>query len=208
MIPARLLSPVEDVTVCKGTSLGGFSVVGSAQIAAMRVIVHLPDHPQSQVSDKYDVKKVIKQTQSSIYPQIRAQFAQLLRTFSDVFWKSEWDIDKSDLVQHKIDLYPGSKPVKLPNRRMPMHLKKDLRQKIDKFLEHQLKTPRHSPYSSPAMLVPKKNGKVRLVIDYRHLNKKTVKSCWPLPSVESFDILEGSCYFSNIDMSGRSTSSI
>ena len=203
MIPARLINPVEDITVYKGTSLGSFSVVGSAEIAAMnRVIADLPAHPQGQVPDKYDVKEVIKQTQSSMDPQIRAQFAQLLRTFSDVFSKSEWDLGKCDLVQHKIELYPGSKPVKLPNRRMPMHFKKDLRQKIDKFLEHKLITPCHSPYSSPAMLVPKKNGKLRLVIDYRQLNKQTVKSCWPLPSVEEiFDTLEGSCYFSTIDMS-------
>ena len=202
MKPARLINPVEDVTVYKGTSPGSFSVVGSAEIAAMnRVIADLPDNPQGQVPDKYDVKEVLKQTQFSMDPQIRAQFAQLLRTFSDVFSKSEWDIGKCDLVQHKIDLYPGSKLVKLSNRRMPMHFKKDLRQKIDKFLEHKLIKPCHSPYSSPAMLVPKKNGKLRLVIDYRQLNKQTVKSCWPLPSVENFDNLEGSCYFSTIDMS-------
>ena len=92
--------------------------------------------------------------------------------------------------------------MKLPNRRMPMHFKNDLRQKIDKFLEHKLITPCHSPYSSPAMLVPKKNGKLRLVINYRQLNKQTVKSCWPLSSVEEiFDTLEGNCYFSTIDMS-------
>ena len=181
MIPARLIIPVEDVTVYVGTSLGSFSVVGSAKIAAMyRVIADLPDNPHGQVPDNYDVKELIKQTQSSMDPQIRAQFAQLLRTFSDVFSKSEWDTGKCDLVQHKIDLYPGSKP----NRRMPKHFKKDLRQKTDKFLQHKLITPCHSPCSSPAMLVPKKNGKVRLVIDYRQLNKQTVKSCWPLPSVE------------------------
>ena len=148
MVTARLINPVEDVTVYKGTSLGSFSAVGSAEIAAMnRVIADLPDHPQGQVPDKYDVKEVIKPTQSSMDPQIRAQFAQLLRTFSDVFSKSEWSIGKCDLVQHKIDLYPGYKPVNLPNSRMPMHFKKDLRQKIDKVLEHKLVTPCHSPYS-------------------------------------------------------------
>ena len=147
MIPARLLNPVEDVTVYKGTSLGSFSVVGSAETAAMnRIIADLLDNPQGQLPDKYDVKEVIKQT---LNPQIHAQFAQLLRTFSDVFSKSEWHVGKCDLVQHKIDLYPGSKPVKLPDHRMPMHLKEDLRQKIDKFLEHKLITPCHSPYSSP-----------------------------------------------------------
>ena len=62
--------------------------------------------------------------------------------------------------------------------------------------------PCHSPYSSPVMLVPKKNGKLRLVIDYRQLNKQTIKSSWPIPSVEEiFDTLEGSSFFSTIDMS-------
>ena len=90
-----------------------------------------------------------------------------------------------------------------------MHFAKDLRQKIANFLQHKLITPCHSPYSSPALLVSKKNGKLRLVIDYRQLNKQTVKSCWPLTSVEEFfDTLEGSCYFSTIDMSSDSTSSL
>ena len=83
-IPARLINPVEDVTVYKGTSLGNFSAVGSAQIAARnRFITDLPDNPQGQVPDKYNVKEVLKQTQSSMDPQIRAHFAQLLRTFLD-----------------------------------------------------------------------------------------------------------------------------
>ena len=108
---------------------------------------------------------------------------------------------KCDLVQHRIQVYPGSTPVKFPNRRMPMHFKSDLQEKLDKFLEHELIEPCHSPYSAPAMLVLKKIGKLRLVIDYRQLNKQTIKSCWPIPSIEEiFDILEGSCYFSTIDM--------
>ena len=52
------------------------------------------------------------------------------------------------------------------------------------------------------MLVPKKNGKLRLVIDYRQLNNQTIKSCWPIPSIEEiFDTLEGSAYFTIIDKS-------
>ena len=124
-----------------------------------------------------------------------AKFAPLLRDFSVVFAKDEWDIGKCDLVQHRIKIYPGSTPVKLPNRRMPMHFKTDLQEKLDKF-------PEHGPYSVPAMLVPKENGKLKLVIDYRQLNKQTIESFWSIPSIEEiFDSLEGSCYFSTIDMS-------
>ena len=68
---------------------------------------------------------------------------------------------------------PGSQPIKLPNRRMPVHYNDDLTGKIDAFMTKELITPCHSPYSAPAMLVPKKNGKLRLVTDYIKLKKKT-----------------------------------
>ena len=85
---------------------------------------------------------------------------------------------------------------------MPLHYKEDLQKKIDVFLEKELITPCHSPYSAPAMLVPKKNGKLPLVLDYRQLNKQTIKSIRPIPSIEeTFDTLEDSAYFTSIDMS-------
>ena len=52
------------------------------------------------------------------------------------------------------------------------------------------------------MLASKKNGKLRLVIDHRQLNKQTIKSCWPIPSIEEiFDTLERKKYFTTIDLS-------
>ena len=63
-------------------------------------------------------------------------------------------------------------------------------------------TPCHCPYSAPAKLVPKKNGKPRLVIDHQKLNEQTIKSCWPIPSIkEFFDTLQGSAYFTTIHLS-------
>ena len=60
---------------------------------------------------------------------------------------------------------PGSQPKTLPIRIMSEHYKNDLKEKIDAFIAKELITPCHSPYSAPAVLVPKKNGKLRLVID-------------------------------------------
>ena len=134
-------------------------MVGSAEKAGMnRVIADLIDHHGGQVLEKYDVEEVMKQTQPSMDPQRREQFTQLqlLRTFSDVFSKSDCDFGKCDLVQRKIDLYQGSTPVNLLNRRMPIQFKKHLHQNIEKLSEHKLITPCFGLYSSPAMLVPKK----------------------------------------------------
>ena len=64
------------------------------------VVADLRDHPRGQAPDKYDVKEVMKQTQFSMDPQIRAHLAQLHRTFSDVLSKSEYNIGKCDIFQH------------------------------------------------------------------------------------------------------------
>ena len=139
---------------------------------------------------------------TGILPETRAAFSDLINEFSDVFSKDERDIGQCDVTAHKIQIEPGSRPVKLPNRRMPLHYEQDLQEKVDSFLEKKLITPCHSPYSAPGKLVPNKNGKLCLVIDYRQLNKQTIKSCWPIPSIEEiFDTLEGSEYFTTIDMS-------
>ena len=105
-------------------------------------------------------------------------------------------------MQRRIQVYPVSTPVKLPNRRLPTHFKTDLQEKLDEFFEHELIEPCHSSYKAPAKFVPKKNGKLRLVNDYQQLNKQTIRYCWPIPSIEEIlDTLEASCYFSTIDMS-------
>ena len=166
-----------------------------------RIIAGLPGHPQGQVPDKYDVMEVLKQTKSSIDPQLYALFAKLLRKFSELFLKSKWDFGKCNLVLHSTDFYRGSKTSRLLNHRTLMqHLKKELRQKIDTFLEHKLITPCHSPYTS-AMFLPE-NGKPRLFNNSGQLKKQLVASCWPLLSIEEvLDTLEKNCCFSPINKS-------
>ena len=150
------------------------------------------------------MKLVKNSIDTGISLEAKAKLSEIINAFSDVFSKNEWDIGQCDVTAHKIQVEPGSRTIKLPNRKMPLHYKDDLQKKIDAFLEKKLITPCHSPYSAPAMRLddPKKNGKLRLAIDYRQLNKQTIKSCWPIPSIEEiFDTLEGSEYFNTIDMS-------
>ena len=126
----------------------------------------------------------------------------LVKDFSDIFFKSGWDLGKCDVTTHRIEVELWSKPDKIPTRRMPLHYKGFRKKKTDVFLAKELITPCLSPYRAPAKLVPKMNGKLRLVIDFRQLNKQTFKSTWPIPSIEEiFDTLEGSAYFTSIVMS-------
>ncbi|GJY10509.1 putative reverse transcriptase domain-containing protein [Tanacetum coccineum] len=59
----------------------------------------------------------------------------------------------------------------------------------------------HSPWGAPVLFVKKKDGSLRICIDYRELNKLTIKNRYPLPRIDDlFDQLQGSCYFSKIDL--------
>ena len=125
--------------------------------------------------------KVVKNSiESGISLEAKAKFSEPIEEFSDVFSKNEWDIGQCDVTAHKIEIEPGSRPVKLSQKDAPPV---QITEKVDAFLEKKFITPCHSPYSAPAMLASKKNGKLRLVIDHRQLNKETIKSCWPIPSI-------------------------
>ena len=71
-----------------------------------------------------------------------------MKEFPVIFSKSEWDLGKCEVTTHRTDVEPASKPEKIPSRRMPLHYKEDLQQKNDVFLEKELITPCHSPYSA------------------------------------------------------------
>ena len=103
-------------------------------------------------------------------------------------------------IEYKIN--PRSTLVKSPTQRILVHFKSDLQEKLDKFLEHEFFPQRHIPYSAHIMLVPKKNGKLKLVS--WQLNEQTIKFRWPIPSIgEIYDAFKSSCYFSTINMWGE-----
>ena len=190
----------EEITIYKNTTLGFSEIVPEAVINNTS---KLPKSLPAPIKNKkYDLIILKKSVEKDIPKRFHDQFGSFVKEFSDIISTSEWDLGKCDVTTHRLEVEPGSKPVKIPSRRIPLHYTEDLQKKIDAFPEKELLTPCHSPFSAPAMLVPKKNGKLRLVFDFRQLNKQTIKSTWPIPSIEEiFDTLEGSAYFTSIDMS-------
>ena len=72
---------------------------------------------------------------------------------------------------------------------------------VEDLEQDDLVEPTHSDWEAPSLMVPKKDGTYRLVVDYRSLNKQIEKTCWPLPRIDNvIDSLEGNMYFSNIDL--------
>ena len=77
----------------------------------------------------------------------------------------------------------------------------ELNMQLQELLEKGYVIPSVSPWGAPVLFVKKKDGTLRLCIDYRHLNKVTVKNKYPLPRIDDlFDQMRGAKVFSKIDL--------
>ncbi|XP_078148594.1 uncharacterized protein LOC144544050 [Carex rostrata] len=121
--------------------------------------------------------------------------------FVDVFPEEIPGLPPAREVEFKIDLVPGTAPIsKVPYRMAPAELK-ELKVQLEEMLEKGLIRPSTSPWGAPVLFVRKKDGTLRLCIDYRELNKVTVKNKYPLPRIDDiFDQLQGSSVYSKIDL--------
>ncbi|GKB39577.1 putative reverse transcriptase domain-containing protein [Tanacetum coccineum] len=98
----------------------------------------------------------------------------VVRSFTNVFLEDLSRIPPKRQVEFRIDLVPGATPVAKPS---------------------------HSLWGAPVLFVKKKDGLFRMCIDYRELNKITIKNRYPLPRIDDlFDQLQGACYFFKIDL--------
>jgi len=114
--------------------------------------------------------------------------------FSDVFSKSPFDIGLCSRYSFSIKC-SDNVSLSLPSRRVPIHLEEKVSDMIDKLLENDIIEPSESPYNSPLVIVPKKDGNIRLCVDFRELNKQTIKDSFHIPNIqELFDSLGGKCF--------------
>ena len=110
------------------------------------------------------------------------------------------ELGTANLVKHSINT-GDSPPIKLPFRRTPHSLKLAIKEQIDDMQRHNVIRESTSPYAAPVVMVPKKGGELRFCIDYRQLNKSTVKDSYPLPRIDdTIDALHGAQYFTTLDL--------
>lgn len=104
-------------------------------------------------------------------------------------------------VEFAIDLPPETTPIsKAPYCKASIELK-ELNEQLHELLEKGLICPSVSPWGAPIFFVKKKDGSMRLCIDYRELNKLTIRNRYPLPRIDDlFDQLQEAQVFSKIDL--------
>ncbi|XP_012567838.1 uncharacterized protein, partial [Cicer arietinum] len=121
--------------------------------------------------------------------------------FPEVFPEDVTSLPPEREIEFSIDLVPGTGPISMaPYRMSPLELS-ELKKQLEELLDKQFIRPSVSPWGAPVLLVKKKDGSMRLCVDYRRLNKVTIKNKYPLPRIDDLmDQLRGSCVFSKIDL--------
>ena len=125
---------------------------------------------------------------------------EMLREESASFMRDDDDIGFIDNLEMKITVHDDT-PVQKQHRRIPKPLYKEVKEYLEDLLNKQWIRQSSSSYASPVVIVRKKCGAMRLCIDYRELNRKTVKDKYPLPRIqEMLDNMNGMEWFSTLDL--------
>lgn len=129
-----------------------------------------------------------------------SQVYALIRKYSSVFSVSNDDIGFTDIIEHKI-VTSDDVPIKLPDRMVPHMLIPEVKQQIQKWLDKGIISESESPYASQMVLIRKKTGEIRICIDYRILNSKSVKDSFPIGNCEQLtQMLKDAKYYSSADI--------
>ena len=125
----------------------------------------------------------------------------LLESYSDIFVNGPSDpLGLTTRAEHVIDT-GDSRPVKQRPYRIPVHLNKVVNNQVNDMLDRGLIQPSNSPWSSPIVLAPKKDGDYRFCVDFRRVNSVTKKDAQPMPRIDDIlDQLGGARYFSTLDL--------
>ena len=126
---------------------------------------------------------------------------RVIQEFPEVFPDDLPGLPPTREIDFTIELVPGTEPIsKAPYRMAPTELK-ELKTQLQELLDLGFIRPSHSPWGAPVLFVKKKDGSMRMCIDYRELNKVTIKNKYPLPRIDDlFDQLRGATVFSKIDL--------
>nr|GEY41156.1 putative reverse transcriptase domain-containing protein [Tanacetum cinerariifolium] len=143
----------------------------------------------------------LAQVTETVSKEKRAEDVPVIRDFPEVFPEDLPGLSPPRHVEFCIDLIPGATPVaRAPYRLAPSELK-ELSEQLKELSEKGFIRPSSSPWGASVLFVKKKDGSFCMYIDYRELNKLTIKNKYPIPRIDDlFDQLQGSSVYSKIDL--------
>lgn len=198
IVPLRIWSLRENTKIKKGQCIGDISFDVSETKAAMQRL----NSVAIENKDRWKVLWPQLEPHVTNLPEVyRKALIPVLNEFSDIFSISQNDIGLTNMVHHEIDTGSAG-PIACQYRRIPFGLEEKVDQLIQELADKNIIRPSQSPWNAPLVVIPKKNGDLRLTVDYRKLNSMTKRPIFPIPDANQlFDTLNGSALFTTLDLS-------
>src|SRR6266511_2123677 len=156
----------------------------------------------SKIPDTEEIFAVCVDNIENVEERKNSEVTKLLKEFTDIFPNTLQErLPPKRTVDHAIYLVPGIEPPSRPIYKMSYMELDELKKQLVDLLKKGYIKPSVSPFGAPVLFVHKKDGTLRLCVDYRALNKITIKNRYPLPRIdELIDRLVGAKYFTKIDL--------
>ena len=143
---------------------------------------------------------VLSLENDNITEQQLRKLKKMIESNADVFALDDSELGHTDLVKHHVDT-GDVPPIKQPVRRVPFMFRDKIAEMVEEMEGLGVIRPSSSAWSSPVVLVPKKDNTYRFCVDYRRLNLVTKKDVYPLPRIDDIlDTLSGAKYFTTLDL--------
>nr|XP_025678831.1 uncharacterized protein LOC112778757 [Arachis hypogaea] len=216
-----LLEPMEDIDVILGmdwlaachADMGCYSKTMKFDISGVSPFIFKGDDCPtlaSIISSMSAMEFMDKENQEflAVVRDVNAEVPSLdqvpiVREFPYVFLDELPKMPPDHEVEFSIELVPGVQPMSILPYRMALTELRELKVQLEDMLEKGFIHPRTSPWGPPVLFV-KKDGTMRLCVDYHQLNKITVRNKYPLPRIDDlFDQLQGATCFPKIDLRSR-----
>ena len=185
-----LLEPVKEICKFEPEPQPFDKIIGSVSKIEDGCLPELPEY----------LKPLVEQSTETLPGTELTKLTQLLYKYQDIFKSPDGQLGRTNLVKHRIDT-GNAVPIKQRPRRLPVSQIEAVDKELDKMEAEGIIEASDSPWSSPLVIVTKKNGDLRVCVDYRAVNEVMRKSAVPLPKIqECLDSLSGSKYFCTMDL--------
>lgn len=157
-------------------------------------------HATSSQPEVDPVSEILQTVSEDLTSEQRETVTDLLRRYEDVFSKGEFDVGCTRLIEHHIDT-GQHRPIRQALRRHPMAYLDAIDDYVQQLQQKDMIEPSAGPWCSNIVAVRRKDGRLRLCIDYRGVNAHTYYDSYPLPNIEAtLDALGGSSWFCTLDL--------
>ena len=157
------------------------------------------DNKNCSIKRETDEKDILKQFQLSSMP-VTESTTKVIEKHRQVFSKNRFDIGLLDNFKHRIETMDNP-PILSKPYRIPRSVEQEVEEKIEELLKHGIIVECSSSWNSPVVPIRKKNGDLRLCVDFRKINAVTMKKNFFTPDLQQIgDCLKGAKYFSTLDL--------